>query len=283
MNPGLIFLLLLIISFVVLLAIIIPLCAWNTKYKNFVIQHSKALKQLDSINNSYHFNNIVLYDMRYSYDNENFYDNISPEDYLIYQLVSTKDKISKQINDARGNRMMFKKYKEEVAEKCKLGCFDVDKLPSKKDKLLRIEKKIFEEKKKTPITGYSVGVYLKLTNINGAYLTSKCARFSMSEVCDLIDRVNDKYNGFYNDREIWDAICRVERGKVSNKLRFAIYERDGWRCSKCGKRSDNLEIDHIVPIAKGGKTTIDNLQTLCPRCNKEKGNTTVYYVKNRRL
>ncbi|WP_294755493.1 HNH endonuclease signature motif containing protein, partial [uncultured Ruminococcus sp.] len=32
-----------------------------------------------------------------------------------------------------------------------------------------------------------------------------------------------------------------------------------------------LEVDHIIPIAKGGKTEANNLQTLCWRCNREKG------------
>lgn len=41
-------------------------------------------------------------------------------------------------------------------------------------------------------------------------------------------------------------------------------------------RSDrfaDLEIDHIKPIAKGGKSTPDNLQTLCRRCNRMKGDS----------
>ncbi|MBO5777220.1 MAG: HNH endonuclease [Clostridia bacterium] len=43
----------------------------------------------------------------------------------------------------------------------------------------------------------------------------------------------------------------------------------------CGKvfHQNVLEIDHIKPIAKGGKTTIDNLQTLCHDCNVKKGAT----------
>ena len=277
MKPEQIAIFLSILLIAAFLAIIIPVCVIHARDKKFVLQHSKALKQLDVINNSYHFNNIVLYDMSHSYDNENFYENISPEDYLIYQLVYMQGKISKQINNARGNRIMFEKYKEEVAEKCKLGFFDVDELPGKKENLLKIEKSIFESKKKSPITGYSVGVHLELRNMNDVYQDSKGARFSMSEICYLIDRVNDKNGDFYNDREIWDAICRVERGKVTNRMRFAIYDRDGRRCRKCGRRTDDLEIDHIVPIAKGGKSTMDNLQTLCPRCNKEKGNKTEYY------
>ncbi|MBO4856796.1 MAG: HNH endonuclease [Bacilli bacterium] len=43
----------------------------------------------------------------------------------------------------------------------------------------------------------------------------------------------------------------------------------------CGKSDllENLEIDHIIPIARGGKTTPDNLQVLCHDCNKKKGHS----------
>ena len=53
-------------------------------------------------------------------------------------------------------------------------------------------------------------------------------------------------------------------------MRFAIYKRDNYRCRKCGRQTDDLEVDHIIPIAKGGKSTYDNLQTLCHRCNSKK-------------
>ena len=57
-------------------------------------------------------------------------------------------------------------------------------------------------------------------------------------------------------------------------MRFSIYARDGYRCRICGARQGKivqLEIDHIIPIAKGGKSTYDNLQTLCHNCNVQKG------------
>ena len=81
---------------------------------------------------------------------------------------------------------------------------------------------------------------------------------------------------YYLDDNVWQSICRVERGKVSSKMRFEIFERDGYCCKKCGSR-DNLEIDHIIPISKGGKSTYDNLQTLCHNCNYNKGSDTIYY------
>ena len=45
-------------------------------------------------------------------------------------------------------------------------------------------------------------------------------------------------------------------------------------CPICGKHHeiDEMEGDHIIPWSKGGKTTIDNLQMLCKKCNREKGN-----------
>ena len=96
--------------------------------------------------------------------------------------------------------------------------------------------------------------------------------FTIEEIIALLKRLSNKNHEFYNDKGIWEAICRVERGRVSNKMRFAIYKRDGYRCRICGRsqRSDYLEIDHIKPIAKGGKSTYNNLQTLFRRCNKEK-------------
>lgn len=58
-------------------------------------------------------------------------------------------------------------------------------------------------------------------------------------------------------------------------MRFEIYARDGYKCCRCGKSGQyvSLEIDHIIPISKGGKSTYDNLQTLCHQCNVEKGDS----------
>jgi len=59
-------------------------------------------------------------------------------------------------------------------------------------------------------------------------------------------------------------------GYVRPKLRFKVLERDGCKCVYCGAER-YLEIDHIIPLSKGGKTNLNNLQTLCMKCNKGKG------------
>ena len=65
---------------------------------------------------------------------------------------------------------------------------------------------------------------------------------------------------------------RYGRQPIPRKLRHEVFKRDGYRCRECGasKEETSLEIDHILPVAKGGTNDIDNLQTLCRECNRMK-------------
>jgi 5-methylcytosine-specific restriction endonuclease McrA len=53
-----------------------------------------------------------------------------------------------------------------------------------------------------------------------------------------------------------------------------IYDRDGNRCQYCGRRFEpkELNLDHVIPQVKGGKTTWDNVVCSCIKCNMKKGN-----------
>jgi hypothetical protein len=56
---------------------------------------------------------------------------------------------------------------------------------------------------------------------------------------------------------------------VSAATREAVMERDGRQCRSCAATED-LEIDHITPISRGGSGGEDNLQVLCRTCNRRK-------------
>jgi len=67
---------------------------------------------------------------------------------------------------------------------------------------------------------------------------------------------------------------KTTRSSISPSLRFDILCRDNRRCRICGATADDgvrLEIDHIVPVAKGGTDDMSNLWTLCFECNRGKG------------
>jgi 5-methylcytosine-specific restriction endonuclease McrA len=57
--------------------------------------------------------------------------------------------------------------------------------------------------------------------------------------------------------------------------RRAVFARDGYRCQYCGSQDRHLTVDHIVPRAKGGGNTWENLVAACKRCNNHKGGRTL--------
>jgi hypothetical protein len=65
---------------------------------------------------------------------------------------------------------------------------------------------------------------------------------------------------------------RPTRTPVSTELRRAVFERDGGRCVECGGAFD-IQYDHILPVAHGGATTLQNLQILCAECNRRKSDS----------
>lgn len=268
---NLLFPIILVATTLVFLAIFIPIVAVRGHYKKFVNKHSVAIRQLKEVNKKYKFIKIPNFDMSHSYDNENFYGDISCRDYLTYQLVYSQKKVSQAMRDTLQNKDLYDKYKQDVQNSCTKGQYDTEKLPRNAKRLKKFEDKIFKDTMHSPVTNFSIYVKLILTNINGDRKGYKDKFFYSKEIKEIIHDLNNKKGSYYANENIWNSICRVERGKVTNKMRFAIYERDGWRCRKCGRRRDDLEVDHIIPIAKGGKSTFDNLQTLCHRCNVKKG------------
>ena len=62
---------------------------------------------------------------------------------------------------------------------------------------------------------------------------------------------------------------RLAKRRVPDAVRAMVLLRDAARCRRC-RTAVHLEVDHIIPVSKGGKTEESNLQTLCRRCNRRK-------------
>jgi hypothetical protein len=66
-----------------------------------------------------------------------------------------------------------------------------------------------------------------------------------------------------------DAPSRRSTGK---RLRFEVFKRDYFTCRYCGAQPPDvvLVVDHIVPVAAGGASSLENLITACEPCNQGK-------------
>lgn len=84
-----------------------------------------------------------------------------------------------------------------------------------------------------------------------------------------------KAYGYSSDEFDFDFNIYSKR-KISTTTRHRVLERDKYKCLKCGKEKQ-LTMDCIKPRAWGGSSNIDNLQTLCRKCNMEKSDTEIDY------
>lgn len=66
----------------------------------------------------------------------------------------------------------------------------------------------------------------------------------------------------------------TKTSRARNKAKLQLVWEHGKRCAICGKKIKNLDdltIDHIVPLAEGGKNVIENYQLAHKACNEAKG------------
>ena len=68
---------------------------------------------------------------------------------------------------------------------------------------------------------------------------------------------------------------------ISSKLRRIVMERAKGCCEYCKSQeifaTQSLSVEHIIPIAKNGTSTSDNLALACQGCNNRKYNRTEAY------
>ena len=72
--------------------------------------------------------------------------------------------------------------------------------------------------------------------------------------------------------EAEESIRVVRRDLASNYAEYflMLVRRDGPTCVFCGAAVRDLEIDHILPVSRGGDNSPPNLRLLCPDCNKKR-------------
>jgi 5-methylcytosine-specific restriction endonuclease McrA len=96
---------------------------------------------------------------------------------------------------------------------------------------------------------------------------------SLKSVCEQIALFHDgKIN---REQLLLKSKTNNKRRTIPLNVRWAVLKRDNYTCKKCGRspgkdQTIELEIDHIMPVAKNGTNDIDNLETLCHECNQGK-------------
>ena len=139
--------------------------------------------------------------------------------------------------------------------------------------------RFFADKKKLPYTVCKLNydlAYIKEPFLSFLYISPAGKSKNENKIAigiNLIDELVSEISKSVTKK----GHSRRQRNMMTNDLREAIKKRDNYTCCKCGNSvyaEPNLllEVDHIIPVSKGGKTEASNLQTLCWRCNRAKSN-----------
>lgn len=117
-----------------------------------------------------------------------------------------------------------------------------------------------------PVTAPTVKCKIYYTSPKGQNSYKNCNDYSFSDIikyCDLASK----------QLEV-QSTKEYQRKLMTSAMRYSILNRDNQRCVICGRSASDgvtLQVDHIIPVSKGGKTTPENLRTLCSDCNLGKG------------
>lgn len=103
---------------------------------------------------------------------------------------------------------------------------------------------------------------------------------TLQEKVDVVETYDKPVRSAY---QIWKMPAVVmtkqfikthKRNTLFNASLRNVLIRDNWTCAYCGKAltPGNASKDHVIPLSKNGKNTIDNIVAACRACNRNKGN-----------
>ena len=250
-------------------AIFIPYQLIEDKYVLFAHNNSYAVNELRAINKNYIFYAIQNYDIRFHYDNDAAYNSISCLDYLTYRLTYIQTDVLHDIDNVSQNKANYENYLESTKVIINFGKYKKDIGKLKLPRLNRAERKAFANNLLHPITEFNINVTLVRTNARYEYRRSKSQRFDEATIKELIRKLNERSGKFYLYNDIWESLCRVEKGKLDRELTNAVFRKDGVKCCYCGS-TKHLVVDYRKPVFIGGKSSLNNLRTLCRPCQKKR-------------
>jgi ATP adenylyltransferase len=110
---------------------------------------------------------------------------------------------------------------------------------------------------------------------DGDLVSLNTGKMTLEQKAKLRMACESKLQEFVQKRglSIWDYRL-LETDPIPDSLRYTALKESGGRCALCGvtKKERPLDVDHIKPKSRGGKHVLENLQVLCSKCNRSKGN-----------
>ena len=271
-NPG---------TWVICTALLLALLAWYL-YSRWIERVRLTVKE-----NSEYYRNVLALNQKYKFRSDipekgilSFfeqettkakYDRRSFESILYENLQRRLLAIQQALKNVDTNRELYYRYQCELSGLCsKISDTDCKRLNVPLSRFTKEEQKMIASIFQHPIITLQAQCAKEYTSPAGRNKYHSEYIFSEKTIQDTVDKIQEDVK-----RKSTEAYRRkTERQRVTEKLRYQVMRRDGFRCQLCrATQADGvkLHVDHIIPVSKGGTSDIGNLRTLCDRCNRGKG------------
>lgn len=272
--------LLIVVCIIITLAVVCYVCTHTSRRQERLYQErltaaystSTVLNRLKRLNQAYESQFIDYEDVRrYNIPKEIVFgfNGISGPDAIIRQILLDEwDTYTQALQNAKGNSAIYEAYLAEC-NRIYGARLDPHYMPSCFESLeeyRRFELDEFNSELINPKCGLSVIIEWEQQDFIDLLSPSKQVYYE----ADILKLMSALLHPLDEQREE----AKRQRNMMSPTLRMDVLKRDGYRCRICGRSANDgarLEVDHIIPISKGGKTELSNLQTLCWDCNRGKG------------
>lgn len=236
--------------------------------KKIVLQTSSLLENLLELNSQIDFD----WNVKQSYVFTKYLNTKAKFDR--YELINLFDEtvlnnnwLMKASKAIEKNRNMYKDYLQKICcLKSEVTQDETKKLHISYKNYIKIEQKLFQEKQVKPTLDCIIICVALYSSPKGRNHYSKRAVYKIDTVPQHYEKIQQRI-ALQNS----EAMRRKRaRSQMTDKLRYSILKRDGFRCKICGCTADDgvkLHVDHIIPVSKGGETILSNLRTLCETCN----------------
>jgi hypothetical protein len=263
----------LIIVAIIAIVLFVVIIIREKKINDKVLANSKKIALLLKLNKEIEFYQITDYfQISKHYDNKRNYSQIKPAYLMTAEIRSNIAFFSDYVTKIKENRRKKIQYENKIQDILSTEySIDYSKLNLSCTTYKRHEEKLFFKRVLSPVVNCSVTVNMTYSSPKGKVNLSKSNSFTFNDLFACFESVSRSRL----DKETYSRLVAVERGEISDSLRYDILNRDNFTCVICGASSSQgvrLHVDHIVPISKGGKSVPSNLRTLCERCNIGKSN-----------
>lgn len=273
-----------IISIVILIIILFLIIKYRKQINSFLKEKTlkkyiKKLKnktvlygEIEKLNLKYNFEDLKPLYFSHVIKSKSNLQTCNIDDYMLMNMDTEYEKIISYIKKYKKLTNMYNCYNQEYEnlKKC-ITDEEANKIKMSVKKYNKYQNIIYENLRIKKNYEFKIIVYVNYSSNKGKIKKSRYKIYDKEN----IKRIHEEYVNIKNTKKINEINSRIERAKMSNSLRHDVFKRDNYRCCICGRTARDgvrLEADHIIPVSKGGKTTMDNLQTLCDRCNNGKSN-----------